>query len=108
MKAKGGRYEFGVGHKARPTRESFCGSGVTPDSKDMDHERRSRQVGQVSDLPQDQATAEGGSKSRTTPSRLWLWIVAAFVLQALAWTAWFTIAARHPVQEVPLATTPAR
>jgi hypothetical protein len=42
------------------------------------------------------------------PSRLWLWIVAAFLLQALAWTAWFTIAARHPVQEVPLATTPAR
>lgn len=42
------------------------------------------------------------------PSRLWLWIVAAFVLQAMAWTAWFVIAARNPVQEVPLATTPAR
>jgi len=42
------------------------------------------------------------------PSRLWLWIVAAFVIQALAWAAWFTIAAHHPVEEVPLSTNPAR
>ena len=59
------------------------------------------------------ASLEGGSESRpylrsAKPSRLWLWIVAVFLLQALAWAAWFTIAARHPVQEVPLATTPAR
>ncbi len=37
-------------------------------------------------------------------SRLWLWFVLAFVVQAAAWTAWFTIAARHKVQEVPLVT----
>lgn len=37
-------------------------------------------------------------------SRLWLWFVLAFALQAAAWTAWFTIAARHKVQEVPLVT----
>lgn len=61
-------------------------------------------VAQVSDLRREIADAEGGSKTRPTrPSRLWLWIVAAFVIQALAWTAWFTIAARNPVQEVPLA-----
>lgn len=38
------------------------------------------------------------------PSRLWVWFVAAFFIQAAAWTAWFAIAARHKVQEVPLAT----
>lgn len=36
------------------------------------------------------------------PSRLWLWFVAAFLLQCAAWGAWFTIAANHKVQEVPL------
>jgi hypothetical protein len=41
-------------------------------------------------------------------SRLWLWFVAAFLLQLGAWTAWFTIAARHQVQEIPLATRIAR
>jgi hypothetical protein len=34
---------------------------------------------------------------------LWLWFVAAFVIQAAAWTAWFMIAAQNKVQEVPLA-----
>jgi hypothetical protein len=38
------------------------------------------------------------------PSRLWLWFVGAFLIQAAAWTAWFTIASHHKVQEVPLAT----
>lgn len=42
------------------------------------------------------------------PSRLWLWIVAAFVIQAMAWTAWFIIAAHNKVEEVPLATERAR
>ena len=37
-------------------------------------------------------------------SRLWLWFVAAFVIQAAAWIVWFTIAAQHRVDEVPLAT----
>ena len=38
------------------------------------------------------------------PSRLWLWVVAAFALQAAAWTAWFIVASHFKVQEVPLAT----
>lgn len=37
------------------------------------------------------------------PSRLWLWFVAAFAIQAAAWTTWFVIASHHKVQEVPLA-----
>ena len=41
-------------------------------------------------------------------SKLWLFIVAAFALQIATWTAWFVIAARHPVQEVPFATTRSR
>jgi hypothetical protein len=35
-------------------------------------------------------------------SRLWLWFVLAFVIQAGAWTAWFVIASQHKVAEVPL------
>ena len=38
------------------------------------------------------------------PSRLWLWFVAAFLLQSGAWVAWFTIASKHKVAEVPLET----
>lgn len=38
-------------------------------------------------------------------SKLWLFIVAAFALQLAAWTAWFLIAARHPVEEVPVVHT---
>lgn len=34
--------------------------------------------------------------------RLWLFFVAAFLLQFSAWAAWFVIAGHHPVQEVPL------
>lgn len=40
--------------------------------------------------------------SRTRPSRLWLWFVVAFLVQVAAWTAWFVIASRHKVEEVPL------
>jgi hypothetical protein len=40
--------------------------------------------------------------------RVWWWIAAAIVLHLSAWTAWFAIAARHDVAEVPLAATPAR
>jgi len=42
------------------------------------------------------------------PSRLWLWFIAAFVLQALAWTTWFIIAAHNKVEEVPLAPAHSR
>jgi hypothetical protein len=45
-------------------------------------------------------TAPAGGKA----SRLWLWFVAACLIQVAAWTAWFTIAAQNRVQEVPLAT----
>ena len=41
-------------------------------------------------------------------SRLWLWFVAAFVLQLGAWTAWFIVASKNKVQEVPLATSGTR
>lgn len=40
------------------------------------------------------------------PSRLWLWFVAACLLQAGVWTVWITLASQHKVKEVPLA--PAR
>jgi len=40
------------------------------------------------------------------PSRLWLWVLAAFVLQLAAWTAWFIIASRNKVKDVPLTTAP--
>jgi hypothetical protein len=44
------------------------------------------------------------AKPLPRPSRLWLWFVAAFVLQLGAWTMWFVIASNHQVQEVPLTT----
>jgi hypothetical protein len=50
--------------------------------------------------------------ARTAPeaarTRVGWWFAAAIILHALAWTAWFTIAARHPVAEVPLAAAPRR
>lgn len=45
-----------------------------------------------------------GEKPVSKPSRLWLWVVAAFLLQGAAWTVWLVIASKHRVQEVPLAT----
>jgi hypothetical protein len=49
-------------------------------------------------------TARDGRATAGTarPSRLWLWFVAAFLLQAAAWTAWFIVASQHRVAEVPL------
>lgn len=41
-------------------------------------------------------------------SRLWLIFVAVCVLQLVAWIAWFIVASRHPVAEVPLRTAPHR
>jgi hypothetical protein len=40
----------------------------------------------------------------TTPrkSKLWLWVVAAFVVQATVWFFWIRYAAQHRVAEVPL------
>ena len=45
-------------------------------------------------------TAPAAAPAR--PSRLWWSFVAAFMLQAVAWSAWFTIAGKHRVEEVPL------
>ena len=45
---------------------------------------------------------------RALRPRLWWWIAGAIALHLLAWTAWFTIASRHPVDEVPLAAAPPR
>lgn len=50
------------------------------------------------------AEPASGPPPAAPKSRLWLWFVAAFLIQAAAWTAWFTIAAQHKVQEVPLTT----
>ena len=41
-------------------------------------------------------------------SYVWLVFVAVFALQLAAWTAWFVVAARHEVADVPLATAPHR
>lgn len=42
---------------------------------------------------------------------LWLWVILAFALVIAAWTAFIVLAARHPVESVPLepetATSPA-
>jgi hypothetical protein len=51
-------------------------------------------------IPVSTTPAAIGSK----PSRLWLWFVAAFLIQAVAWTALFRIANQNRVEEVPLAT----
>lgn len=42
------------------------------------------------------------NNSGEKPSRLWLWFVAAFLLQGAVWTTWFVIAAHHRVEAVPL------
>jgi hypothetical protein len=37
------------------------------------------------------------------------WLIAlALVIHIAVWTVWFTLAGRHPVQEVPVVTAPAR
>lgn len=64
-----------------------CGSELARD--------RNRAASRASSLPQE--------FPQSKPSRLWLWFVAAFLIQAAAWTTWFVIAAHHPVQEIPLA-----
>lgn len=56
------------------------------------------------------STGQGGEPSRATVkssgSRLWLWVGAAFLLQLGAWAAWLMIASRHKVEEVPVVRTP--
>ena len=47
--------------------------------------------------------SDSGPHPRVKGSRVWLWFVMAFVIQFMAWAAWFAIAANHKVEEVPLA-----
>lgn len=51
-----------------------------------------------------QAGSESGSHTQAPASRLWLWFVTAFALQIAVWTAWFVVAAKNKVAEVPLAS----
>ena len=51
----------------------------------------------------DELNARLTAEARAKSSRLWLWFLAAFVLQFAAWGAWFVIASQHRVAEVPLA-----
>lgn len=78
------------------TSEGRVGSPSRPEA---DHSRNPQE--------NDLAKLKGGSESRPylrtrKPSRLWLWFVAAFIVQAIVWAAWLTLAARHPVEEVPV------
>jgi hypothetical protein len=52
--------------------------------------------------PDVAGVADPGSAPSPAPSRLWLWFVAAFLLQCAAWITWFVIASHHRVEEVPL------
>jgi len=38
-------------------------------------------------------------------SRLWLCVLAAFLVQAAVWATWLTLASKHRVAEVPLASS---
>lgn len=42
------------------------------------------------------------TKGEARRSRIWWWVVVAFLVQIAAWTAWFIIAKKHAVEEVPL------
>lgn len=47
--------------------------------------------------------------NKSRGSRLWLWILVAFLVQLAAWGAWLYVASTHQVAEVPLASPrPAR
>jgi hypothetical protein len=48
------------------------------------------------------------SAHRAKGSRLWWWVVAAFAFQMAAWTAWFIVASRHKIEDVPLVTSSGR
>lgn len=49
------------------------------------------------------APPAGNGEPGRRPSRLWIWFVAAFALQLIAWAVWLTIASQHRVQEIPVA-----
>jgi len=81
--------------------------GVTVFSADrdalvIDLSRRENITGHDAELmpSDDTAAARVGIPK---PSRLWIWVVVAFVLQLGVWTGWIVIASHHKVEEVPLA-----
>ncbi|MEO6243855.1 MAG: hypothetical protein ABIQ12_00350 [Opitutaceae bacterium] len=37
-------------------------------------------------------------------SRIWVWFLAGALLHVAVWAAWITVASKHRVAEVPLAT----
>lgn len=45
------------------------------------------------------------TEQKPRASKLWLWFVAAFLLQAAAWAALFIVASHNKVAEVPLVTS---
>lgn len=88
----------------RPTMIHSAGGAGSPSRPELNHEVQATRANGVA----TQVRSESEPHLQTETSRLWLWFVAAFVLQLAAWTAWFVIAAQNKVQEVPLATAPAR
>lgn len=62
-------------------------------------------IGNVDQSGPGAPPAQPARPSTTRSSKVWLWFVAAFVIQAAAWAAWFVIASQHKVAEVPLAPT---
>lgn len=75
--------------------------------------KKRKRVKSINDIPVGTGSAElplgivpppADDHPRKKTSRLWLWFVAVFLLQLGAWTAWFVIASRNHVEEVPLAT----
>ncbi len=50
----------------------------------------------------DRNGSAAAEKSPRQKSSLMLWVVAAFLLLATAWTALFVVAAKNPVATVPL------
>ena len=57
-------------------------------------------------LPAPTPSPDTSAARGPASSRLWLWFVAAFVVQLAIWTTLFVIAHHHPVAEVPLANSP--
>lgn len=54
------------------------------------------------------AIADSARVNDPASSRLWWWVGAAFAVQIAVWAAWLVFASHHRVEEVPVATAPAR
>lgn len=58
----------------------------------------------VPGLPQS-GSARIPSAAGSRKSRIWWWVVVAFLIQFAVWAVWLKIAASAHVEDVPLATT---